>query len=278
MLCMWLLVWVYARVGVCTCGWLCIRAHAGGDDSNIGCLSSTVLHLYFLRWSPLLSPKLIDSVRLAGQWIRDPATSTSVPARHVAQVFSSGAGDPTQVLMLDWNYYSQSYYNVNTGESTSCSNDSVSVRRAWTVPTSVNQLKEHIDSYVWHHGMRYSDSPKHNTLHQTQCSILCWKLAEGKMCPLSPLWRLFRIKRALFSWPLKPTLQRNKNYTISAHGTNMKDDLNWSPEDLFLVGLGNELPLYLRLWASFSTSRTELIGASDIADKKRTVDRWAFSA
>lgn len=192
--------------------------------------------------------------------------------------FHLSAGNPTQVLMLDWNYYSQSYYNVNTGESTSCSNDSVSVRRAWTMPTSVNQLKEHIDSYVWHHGMRYSDSPKHNTLHQTQCSILCWKLAEGKMCPLSPLWRLFRIKRALFSWPLKPTLQRNKNYTISAHGTNMKDDLNWSPEDLFLVGLGNELPLYLRLWASFSTSRTELIGASDIPDKKRTVDRWAVSA
>lgn len=89
--------------------------------------------------------------------------------------------------------------------------------------------------------MRHSDGPKHNTLHQTQCSILCWKLAEGKMCPLSPLWRLFRIKRALFGWPLKLTLQRNKNYTISAHGTNMKDDLNWNPEDLFLVGLGSEL-------------------------------------
>lgn len=97
-------VYVAVSVGVCTCGCLCIRAHAGGDDSNIGCLSSTVLHLYFFEMKSLVEPELIDSVRLAGQWAS--GIPPSLPQFQPGMLFRFlhlGAGDPTQVLMLDRN-------------------------------------------------------------------------------------------------------------------------------------------------------------------------------
>lgn len=213
MLCMWLLVWVYARVGA----YAYVHMQV---ETTVTLVVSPPQSSICIFWDEVpcwARSSLIQLGWLASESGMASGTPPSLPQFQpgtLLRFFHLGAGDPTEVLTLDWNYYSQSYYNVNTGESTSCSNDSVSVRRAWTVPTSVNQLKEHIDSCVWHHGMRHSDSPKHNTLHQTQCSILCWKLAREK-CALCHLCEDCFVSRELCSADHSNLLCRETKITLS---------------------------------------------------------------